>query len=65
MPALVFLWSKIPAYQWLSRILTLPVLRPLPTILYDHLIAPSLAFWALILTDICRRTGQSVEAQKL
>jgi uncharacterized protein (TIGR01777 family) len=46
MPALVHLWSKMPEYQWLSRILTLPVLRPLSTILYDHMVAPSLAFWA-------------------
>lgn len=46
MPALVHLWSKIPAYRWLSRTLTLPVLRPVSTILYDHVIAPSLAFWA-------------------
>ncbi len=46
MPALVHLWSKMPEYHWLSKILTLPVLRPLSIILYDHLVAPSLAFWA-------------------
>ncbi|HEY0747153.1 MAG TPA: TIGR01777 family oxidoreductase [Steroidobacteraceae bacterium] len=46
MPALVYLWSKIPAYRWLSRTLTLPVLRPISILLYDHVVAPSLAVWA-------------------
>jgi predicted DCC family thiol-disulfide oxidoreductase YuxK len=46
MPALVHLWSTIPEYRWLSRVLALPVLRPISTLLYDHVIAPSLASWA-------------------
>jgi uncharacterized protein (TIGR01777 family) len=46
MPALVHLWSRMPRYRWVSRVLALPVLRPLSTLLYDHVIAPSLAFWA-------------------
>jgi len=46
MPALVYLWSRMPEYRWLSRILTLPVLRSLAIHLYDHLVAPTLAFWA-------------------
>jgi uncharacterized protein (TIGR01777 family) len=47
MPALVYMWSKMRGYRWLSKILTLPVLRPLSTAVYDHLVAPSLAFWAI------------------
>jgi len=46
LPALILLWSKMPEYRWLSRVLRLPLLRPLSTVLYDHLIAPSLALWA-------------------
>ena len=46
MPALVHLWSRMPEYRWLSKVLALPVLRPLSTLVYDHVIAPSLAFWA-------------------
>jgi len=46
MPALIHLWSKMPEYRWLSRVLALPVLKFLSTLLYDHAVAPSLAFWA-------------------
>jgi uncharacterized protein len=46
MPALVHLWSKIPRYRWLSRALTVPVLWLISTLLYDHVVAPGLAFWA-------------------
>jgi predicted DCC family thiol-disulfide oxidoreductase YuxK len=46
LPALVHLWSRIPQYRWLSKVLALPVLRAISTLLYDHVIAPSLAFWA-------------------
>lgn len=45
MPALVHLWSRMPGYRWLSRVFGLPVLQPLSNLLYDHVIAPSLAFW--------------------
>jgi len=46
MPALIYLWSRIPRYRWLSRALRLPLVEPLSNLLYDHVIAPSLAFWA-------------------
>lgn len=46
MPALVYLWSRMPRYRWLSRVFGLPVLEPLSNLLYDHVIAPGLAFWA-------------------
>lgn len=46
MPALVYLWSKIPQYRWLSRLFGLPVLEPLSGLFYDHVVAPGLAFWA-------------------
>jgi uncharacterized protein len=46
MPALVHLWSRMPEYRWLSRTLALPVLKPISNFVYDHVVAPGLAFWA-------------------
>jgi predicted DCC family thiol-disulfide oxidoreductase YuxK len=46
MPALFRLWSTMPEYRWLSKVLTFPLLRPLSILLYDHIVAPSLAYWA-------------------
>jgi hypothetical protein len=46
MAAMIYLWSRMPGYRWLSRVLGLPVLEPLSNLLYDHVIAPGLAFWA-------------------
>jgi len=46
MPAIVALWDKVPGYRVLSRAFSWPVLRPISELLYDHLIAPTLAFWA-------------------
>jgi uncharacterized protein (TIGR01777 family) len=46
MPALVHLWSTMPEYRWLSKVFALPLLRPVSTLVYDHVVAPSLAFWA-------------------
>jgi uncharacterized protein (TIGR01777 family) len=46
MPALVHLWSKMPEYRWLSRLMSLPILKPIASLVYDHIVAPSLAFWA-------------------
>jgi len=46
MPALLRLWSRIPRYRWLSRLLATPVLGALSNILYDHAVAPALAYWA-------------------
>lgn len=46
MPALVYMWSRMPKYRSLSRVVSLPVLATLSSLLYDHVIAPSLAFWA-------------------
>jgi hypothetical protein len=46
MPALVALWSRIPRYRRLAQVLNMPVLRQASILMYDHVIAPSLAFWA-------------------
>jgi hypothetical protein len=46
MPALIALWSKTPRYYRLSQVLNMPVLRQASIVMYDHVIAPSLAFRA-------------------
>lgn len=46
MPAIIALWSRMPRYEWASRLFSLPVIRQATELLYDHVIAPSLALWA-------------------
>jgi len=46
MPAIVALWWKMPGYERLAKMLSLPVIRPISVVLYDHVIAPTLAWWA-------------------
>lgn len=45
-PALLRLWASMPQYRRLSKVLGLPVLRHISVLLYDNLVAPSLASWA-------------------
>ena len=46
MPAIIALWLKMPGYERWAKILSLPVIRPVSVLLYDHAIAPALAWWA-------------------
>ena len=57
MPAIIALWSRMPRYEWASRLFSLPVIRQATELLYDHLIAPSLALWAK--TRARRRTASA------
>jgi len=41
--ALTALWAQTPGYQWLSRLVSLPLLRPVAEALYDHIAVPVLA----------------------
>jgi len=41
--ALTSLWAQTPGYQWLSRVVSLPVVRPIVEALYDHIAVPILA----------------------
>jgi predicted DCC family thiol-disulfide oxidoreductase YuxK len=41
--ALTALWAQTPGYQWLSRLVSLPLLRPVAEALYDHIAVPALA----------------------
>jgi uncharacterized protein (TIGR01777 family) len=46
LPALVELWSRMPQYRWLARIMKVPIVKPVSNALYDHALAPGLAAWA-------------------
>jgi uncharacterized protein (TIGR01777 family) len=46
LPALIQLWSRMPGYRGLARVVSLPVLRDVAATLYDHVIAPTLTSWA-------------------
>ena len=46
MPAIIALWRKMPRYERLARIASWPIIRPTAVVLYDHLIAPTLFWWA-------------------
>jgi uncharacterized protein (TIGR01777 family) len=40
--ALASLWSQTPGYRWLSKAVSLSVVRPVADILYDHIAVPML-----------------------
>jgi uncharacterized protein len=44
--AVLALWARLPGYRHLARLCSVPPLRALCETLYDHLIAPGLAYWA-------------------
>ena len=39
-PAFRILWAQMPRYRWLAWLTGLPLLRPLATVTYDHVLAP-------------------------
>jgi len=41
-PALTSLWAQTPGYVWLSRLASLPLVRPMAEGLYDHVAVPLL-----------------------
>jgi len=46
LPALIELWSRMPGYGWLAKLFSIPLLHSAAAALYDHVVAPSLAWWA-------------------
>lgn len=42
MPAFRALWGAMPRWRWLARLTGLPVIAPLTSALYDHVLAPIL-----------------------
>jgi predicted DCC family thiol-disulfide oxidoreductase YuxK len=41
--ALAGLWSQTPGYRWLSKVVSLPIIRTIAEVLYDHIAVPILA----------------------
>lgn len=41
-PAFLVLWSDMPRYRWLARIVGLPGIRQIACLIYDRLLAPIL-----------------------
>lgn len=39
-PAFVALWSRLPRWRWLARLVSLPGVRQAAALVYDHLAAP-------------------------
>jgi uncharacterized protein (TIGR01777 family) len=40
--ALTSLWAQTPGYRWLSKFVSLPIVRPIAEMLYDHIAVPVL-----------------------
>ena len=59
MPAIVALWTRMPGHKWLARLFSLPLLRPASVAMYDHVIAPTLAWWARSRARRSLRYGQA------
>jgi len=46
--AVLALWARLPEYRRLARVFSWPPLRAVCEVLYDHVVAPSLAYWARV-----------------
>jgi uncharacterized protein len=52
--AVLALWSRIPEFRVLARVFSWPPLRAVCESLYDHVVAPGLAYWARV-----RQSGET------
>ncbi len=46
-PAFIILWRQMPRYRWLAKVVNLPVIRQIATVLYDYVAAPIIYRWHL------------------
>ncbi len=46
-PAFLVLWSQMPKYRWLARVVGLPGIRQVAAAAYDHVLAPAIYRWHL------------------
>jgi predicted DCC family thiol-disulfide oxidoreductase YuxK len=53
-PAFIAIWSELPRYRWLARVVTLPGVRHSAEWLYDRVLAPALYRRHLRRTARCR-----------
>ena len=46
-PAFLVLWAQMPRYRWLARIVGLPGVKQIASVVYDHILAPVIYRWHL------------------
>jgi predicted DCC family thiol-disulfide oxidoreductase YuxK len=46
-PAFLVLWAQMPKYKWLARIVGLPVVKQIASVVYDYVLAPLIYRWHL------------------
>lgn len=46
-PAFLVLWAQMPKYRWLGRIVGLPMIKQVASVLYDFVLAPIIYRWHL------------------
>jgi hypothetical protein len=46
-PAFLVLWAQMPKYRWLGRIVGLPGVKQIASLLYDYVLAPFIYRWHL------------------
>jgi len=46
-PAFLVLWAQMPKYRWLARVVGLPGIRQVASVVYDHVLAPAIYRWHL------------------
>lgn len=44
-PAFLVLWQEMPRYRWLARIVGVPGVRQVASLVYDYALAPALYAW--------------------
>lgn len=46
-PAFLVLWREMPRYRWLAKVVGLPGIKQLASVVYDHALAPLIYRWHL------------------
>jgi predicted DCC family thiol-disulfide oxidoreductase YuxK len=54
LPAFVALWEEMPRFRWLARVVSLPLVRPVASAVYERVLAPAL--YALHRRRVARRS---------
>jgi predicted DCC family thiol-disulfide oxidoreductase YuxK len=60
--AFAVLWGRLPGYRWLGRLVQRPLIRPAAALLYDRVLAPTLA---LVNAVRAKRRGDSAAARNV
>ncbi len=56
-PAFVALWSEMPRFRWLARLVSLPLVHPLAEVVYERALAPLL--YAMHRRRVARRAARA------